>query len=125
MAFAGKVGGGVDTIILSYLVFGADILTTIYGTYYGTGWKILLVLSSHQLVSVFSGSCDIALMMTGHGKRLMTITALTIILGIAGAGIIQRGLMLAAIRSRCCVSGHASPIHALRSIVSLAKYVRQ
>jgi O-antigen/teichoic acid export membrane protein len=59
------------------IVFAAPGLRLLYGETYMAGAGVLVVLALGQMVNVWTGSCGIFLMMTGHERTLMTLTALT------------------------------------------------
>ena len=59
------------------IVFAAPGLRLLYGDTYMAGAGVLVVLALGQMVNVWTGSCGIFLMMTGHERTLMTLTALT------------------------------------------------
>lgn len=59
------------------VLFAAPILDLVYGDYYRAGALALAVLSLGQLVSVWTGSCGLALQMTGHQRTMMTISLAT------------------------------------------------
>lgn len=124
-------------IYVAFILFGETIIGVVYGPYYGTAALFLVVLSTAQLVSVWTGSCGVTLMMTGQGKLMMAITVSTSVAGIvgsvllvssvgalgvavaiAGATALQRFLMLAVVRLRCDVWAQASATMALRLVRS-------
>ncbi len=71
-------------------IFGNPILGAIYGDYYRNATLVLLLLSFGQFVTVWAGSCGIALMMTGHQVLMMGITVasglISILMSIALVG---------------------------------------
>ena len=72
--------------LLIFLVFGSSVMGFFYGPFYRHGATILFILSAGRLVAVWTGSCAIALMMTGYQRVLMYITvgfgALSVLAGI-------------------------------------------
>ncbi len=70
---------------------GKLILGTVYGSYYGAGATILALLSAGQLVNVWSGSCGLTLIMSGHQSTMMKITVVCGLLNAAGALWLVRG----------------------------------
>jgi O-antigen/teichoic acid export membrane protein len=72
--------------LVVFLVFGSSVMGFFYGPFYRQGAMILFILSAGRLVVVWTGSCAIALMMTGHQRILMVITvafgSLSVIVGI-------------------------------------------
>ncbi len=67
-------------VLIAFILFGEFILGAVYGDFYSAAALVLTILSAGRLVNVWSGSCGLTLMMTGHQRTLMTIT---IICGIA------------------------------------------
>ena len=61
-------------VVIILIFFAGPILGLIYGDYYREGAIALTILSLGQLVRVWSGSCGMVLMMTGHQTRMMAIT---------------------------------------------------
>lgn len=76
--------------LMVFLVFGSSILGFLYGPFYRQGATMLFVLSLGRLVAVYTGSCAVTLMMTGHQRAVMYIT---VGFGMAslGAGIALAG----------------------------------
>lgn len=60
--------------LVAFLLLGSAIMGLIYGPFYRQGATILAILSVGRLVAVWTGSCGLALMMTGHQKAMMAIT---------------------------------------------------
>ena len=59
------------------IMFASPILRLLYGDAYVAGTVVLIILAAGQMVNVWTGSCAIVLMMTGHERALMGLTALT------------------------------------------------
>jgi O-antigen/teichoic acid export membrane protein len=76
--------------LMLFLVFGGSIMGFLYGPFYRQGATMLFVLCLGRLVAVYTGSCAVTLMMTGHQRAVMYIT---VGFGIAslGAGIALAG----------------------------------
>jgi O-antigen/teichoic acid export membrane protein len=72
-------------VVALLAVFGEDILGLIFGEPYRVGAPILLLLGVGQLASVLSGSCGVALLMTGNERSVMVsgVTAATVMIGLA------------------------------------------
>lgn len=51
-----------------FILFGGDVMRIVYGDYYIRGAQILAILGFGQAITVFVGSCEYALIMTGHRK---------------------------------------------------------
>lgn len=58
------------------------ILETLYGSEYIGGAEVLIILAMGQVVNVWTGSCGIVLMMTGHERQLMLLTLSTSVLSV-------------------------------------------
>jgi O-antigen/teichoic acid export membrane protein len=75
------------------------LITTIFGSEYGRGWLPLVILSAGQLVNVGTGAVHSLLVMTGHQKTWLLLSAATLAVnvtlnivliprwGIAGAAV--------------------------------------
>lgn len=70
--------------LMVFLVFGSSILGFIYGPFYRQGASILFILSMGRLVAVYTGSCAVTLMMTGHQRVVMYVTVAFGIASVAG-----------------------------------------
>lgn len=70
--------------LLACSLFAGPLLGFVYGDYYRQGAVVLALLSAGQFVSVWAGSCGLALTMTGHQKAAMSIG---IISGVATLGL--------------------------------------
>lgn len=64
------------------------VLGWVYGDYYRSGAMALLLVSAGQVVNVLTGSAATVLMMTGHQRASMVISAAT------GTGLIAGGLLV-------------------------------
>ena len=77
-------------VLFGFVFFGEQILTVVFGGYYGGGAAILTALSLGQLVSVLTGSCGVTLAMTGHQTLMMATTVASGVLTVA-AGLLAVG----------------------------------
>jgi O-antigen/teichoic acid export membrane protein len=77
---------GVPTFLLLtvFLLFGHEVMGLLYGAYFRQGASILAILSVARLVAVWTGSCGVALMMTGHQRAMMYLTIATGICSVTG-----------------------------------------
>jgi len=77
---------------LIFAVLGGSILSLLFGAYYRAAAHLLVILGIGQVVHVASGSCTLALLMTGHEKAMMkisiTMTALAVAFGIFAAALV-------------------------------------
>ena len=77
-------------LVLVVCVLAAPlVLEIVYGPFYRQAAPILLVMSLSRVIAVWTGSCGIALMMTGHQGDMMRTTVLSAVVSIGG------GLLLA------------------------------
>lgn len=126
-------------VLLSFLLFGEQILAAVFGAYYGDGAAVLAMLSLGQLASVFTGSCGVTLAMTGHQTLMMVITvisgSLTVaagllavvpygILGVAGATacglVLQNVLLWSGVRYKTGLQTHM----AIRGLPGMVRALR-
>jgi O-antigen/teichoic acid export membrane protein len=70
-----------------FVVAGASVMGHVYGPFYRSGATVLAILTVGRLVAVWTGSCGLALMMTGHQKPMMYITVFSGVISIT-AGIL-------------------------------------
>jgi O-antigen/teichoic acid export membrane protein len=119
-------GAPAVVVLLTFVFFGGQALTLVFGSYYRTAGSILAILSAGQLVYVWIGASGHALSMTGHQDTLMWITVLVTLtsipcfvyavrnFGTAGLAVtsaiactVQSILMLVATRWRIGIWTHA------------------
>ncbi len=62
---------------MACILFPAPILGLVYGDFYRGGAVVLALLSAGQLMSVWTGSCGLALQMTGHQTTMMVASIAT------------------------------------------------
>jgi O-antigen/teichoic acid export membrane protein len=74
-------------VLALFIVAGSSVLGHVFGPFYRQGATILAILTVGRLVAVWTGSCGLALMMTGHQKAMMYITVFSGIVSIT-AGIL-------------------------------------
>jgi O-antigen/teichoic acid export membrane protein len=60
--------------LIVFIAFGSSVMGFFYGPFYRQGAIILFILSVGRLAVVWTGSCAIVLMMTGHQRVLMNVT---------------------------------------------------
>lgn len=70
---------------LGFIVGAGDLLGILFGTYYQAGAWILVWLTLGHLANVLTGSCGLTLLMTGHQRPMMLITAASGLLLVVGA----------------------------------------
>jgi O-antigen/teichoic acid export membrane protein len=62
-------------VLIFMMVFGSWLLTAVYGSsFYAGAESVLVILGFARLFAVATGSCGVALTMTGHQKLMMWIT---------------------------------------------------
>jgi len=64
-------------VLLAFLLFGAPIMGIVYGDFFRQGATVLAILSVARLYAVCTGNSGSMLMMTGHQKTMMGITAIS------------------------------------------------
>jgi O-antigen/teichoic acid export membrane protein len=72
-------------ILFLFIVAGGPILGLIYGPFYTQGALVLAILSISRLVAVWTGSCGVALLMTGHHRSMMQLTVVCGVINVGGA----------------------------------------
>ena len=72
-------------LLLVFTFFGRSVLDIVFGPFYAQAATILAILSVGRLVAVWTGSCGVALIMTGHQRVMMTITVFSAVLSVTGA----------------------------------------
>jgi O-antigen/teichoic acid export membrane protein len=71
--------------LVGVMIFADPILGLVFGDFYRTAAPVLIVLSLGQLANVWSGTCGLTLVMTGHQTSMMVITLVTASLVVGGA----------------------------------------
>ena len=101
---------------LALIVFSASpVLGWVYGDFYRSGATALLLVSAGQVVNVLSGSGAVVLMMTGHQRSAMAISAAT------GAGLVVGALLVV---ERYGISGVAAVAGTMTALHGLAAAAR-
>lgn len=72
----------------AFVLAGGPALELVFGPYYRGAAPILSVLALAQLVNAFAGSCGLTLMMTGHQRPMLLLTAAVGITTIAAAAAV-------------------------------------
>ncbi len=67
-----------------FLSFGQEVMSIVYGEYYGGGALLLVILSIGQLFNAFTGSCGLTLGMTGHHDWVMYSSIVTGLIAVVG-----------------------------------------
>jgi O-antigen/teichoic acid export membrane protein len=113
-------------VLLAFLFFGGQIMGALFGPIFRDGATVLAILSLARLVAVWTGSCGVALMMTGHQREMMNLSIFAAVLSVGGefllvrpfgivgvatatatAQIIQNALMLVFARRKVGIWTHA------------------
>jgi O-antigen/teichoic acid export membrane protein len=63
-------------VLLVFVFFGRSVMGVVFTAQYRDGATILVILSVARLIGIWTGSCSVALMMTGH-QRVTMYVALT------------------------------------------------
>jgi O-antigen/teichoic acid export membrane protein len=72
-------------LLLTFIVFGAPIMGLVFGEEFRAGAMVLALLSVANLVNVWTGSCGMTMIMTGHQTPLMRITIVVSVLTVMGS----------------------------------------
>ena len=76
--------------LAGFMLLGEQILGLVFGDYYRAGWGVLVILSLGYIAFVWTGSCALALIMTGHQREVMGATIasglVTVAAGLAVVG---------------------------------------
>lgn len=64
-----------------FILFGREVMRIVYGDFYADGAQILVILGLGQAITVFVGSCEHALIMTGHRKTMALLFFVTLLPG--------------------------------------------
>lgn len=72
-------------LLIAFTLFGGTVLDLVYGPFYTRAASILAILSAGRLFAVWTGSCGLTLMMTGHQRAMMYITVLSGLVSVGGA----------------------------------------
>jgi|tagenome__1003787_1003787.scaffolds.fasta_scaffold20835535_2 O-antigen/teichoic acid export membrane protein len=118
--------GPAGIVMLLFVAFGGTVMAVVFGNGYRQAGTVLAILSVARLYAVYTGSCGVALTMTGHQRVMMWITMLTAgislaaelilvhpwgIVGVAiatcGAQIMQNTMQLIATRREIGIWTHA------------------
>lgn len=96
------IAGIPSLVVLAVMILAAGpVLGRLYGPYYSAAAPLLVVLAVGQVVKVVCGSCGVTLLMTGHERVVMWITALSaaVAIPIAVAAGMRYGVMGVAVVS--------------------------
>ncbi len=87
---------GIPGILIGigFLVFPESVLTFAFGEYYAGGANLLRILAIGQIICIFTGPCEIVLMMAGHQNRtlIVNMVAAIAIFTLGPLGIIYFGM---------------------------------
>jgi O-antigen/teichoic acid export membrane protein len=75
-------GMPASIVLLAFALFGAPIMGFVYGGFYRQGATVLAILSTARLYAAITGNSGALLMMTGHQKTMMRITAISAVYGV-------------------------------------------
>lgn len=78
------VGAPALVPLLVFILAGPWVMQTVYGSFYRQAAPLLVVKSVSRVLAIWTGSCGIALMMTGHQRDMMRTTVVTAILSVGG-----------------------------------------
>jgi O-antigen/teichoic acid export membrane protein len=89
--------------LAAFMFFGVPILGLVYGPAFRDGATVLALLSLGRLVNVFTGSCGITMMMTGHQTKLMSITIMTSAVTVGACLLVVRPFGTLGVAAAVCV----------------------
>jgi O-antigen/teichoic acid export membrane protein len=69
-------------------VAGREVLTVIFGPFYGAADGVLVVLAVGQIANAYTGSCGLTLLMTGHQKAVMRLASATGVMAVVGGACV-------------------------------------
>jgi O-antigen/teichoic acid export membrane protein len=72
-------------VMVVFFLAGEHLLELLYGSFYSSGYLILLVLGVGQLFNVICGPCGMVLLMTGYQRTMMIISTITSMLAIVAS----------------------------------------
>ena len=91
--------------LILFMSYGREILSFIYGDYYGQAHLLLVILATAQFIYVLLGPAELSLAMTNHQNELMLIKGVSLVL-LIGSGIIAGqayGTMGVTIANACAI----------------------
>lgn len=115
---------GIPTllILLVFLFFGPQVMGLLYSPFFRQAAPILAILSVARLVAVWTGSCGVVLMMTGHQRAMMILTVATGVISVA-AGILAAprfgGVGVAVATSTAQVAQNVAQLFLARRLVGV------
>jgi O-antigen/teichoic acid export membrane protein len=67
---------GLPTVValVVFILFGRSVMGHLYSPFYAQGATILIILTAGRVLAVWTGSCGLVLIMTGHQRAMMYIT---------------------------------------------------
>jgi O-antigen/teichoic acid export membrane protein len=77
-------------VLLAFLFWGGPIMGGLFGRPFREGAAVLAILSLARLVAVYTGSCGVALMMTGHQREMMNLSIFAAVLSVGGELLVAR-----------------------------------
>lgn len=79
-ALASLIGIPSFIFLVGIMFYSEEILTLVYGEYYGRGSLILVILCIGQLLNVWAGSCGLVLIYTKYEKVMLLISVVSSVL---------------------------------------------
>ncbi len=94
--------------LLVCVVAGGPLMGVVYGGDYARGGVVMAVLALGKMVNVWTGSCGLALTMTGHERTTLVMTLVTGVLATAGLLVLvpPHGMLGAALAISLAMSIH-------------------
>ena len=89
-------GAGLPGLFIGclFLLFPEIILTIAFGSYYASGAHLLQILAIGQMICIFTGPCEIVLMMAGYQSRTLIVNSIAafLIFTLGPLGVVYYGM---------------------------------
>lgn len=76
--------------LLTVVVFGPELLSVLFGSYYAAGWKYLVILSTGAVLNTVLGLSTSVLMMTGNSRVVVRVMVLAATATISAEAVMVR-----------------------------------
>jgi O-antigen/teichoic acid export membrane protein len=116
------VTAATGPMVLGLILFGEEILASLFGEFYATAMPVLVILALGQLVGVAAGPCGTMLMMAGHERLQLAVSAASgayLLLGSLWAGALYGIVGVAAVSASNTVLNNLVTIFLVRRRVGV------
>lgn len=116
------VAAATSLVVLGLILFGGGVLSLVFGDFYARATPILLLLAAAQVVYAGTGPCGTLLMMAGHERLLLAVSALSgayLVVGSLWAGAAHGVLGVAAVSASATVLNNLATLALVRWRVGL------